>query len=100
MDRTPDSRAQGGAGQGGTVMKRKSFRPQVDAMEARVALSSSGSGSFFTSFFNSIFGKSTTSNSSTVHYTAAQIAKIKAHNAAMQQAREAKLEAFHAAHHQ
>ena len=79
-------------------MKRNSFRPQVDMMESRIALSSSSSGSFFTNFFNSIFGQSTTSHSSTQHLTAAQIAKIKAHNLALKEAQQARLAAFEAAH--
>ena len=46
-------------------------------MESRIALSSS-STSIFTSFFDNLFGKSTTTTSNTPKYTAAQIAKIKA----------------------
>jgi len=76
-------------------MKRKSFRPTIDEMEPRIALSSN---SFFTNFFDSIFGKSSTSTTSTPHYTAAQIAKIKAHKLAVQEAHQEKLAAFQAAH--
>lgn len=81
--------------QKGKLMKRKSFRPMLDVMEPRIALSSSPS--FFTSFLDNLFGQSSTS-SSTPHYTAAQIAKIKANRAAEKLAHEEKLAAFEAAH--
>jgi len=66
-------------------------------MEPRVALSSSGN-SFFTTFFDNLFGKSTNSSSSQPHYTPAQIAQIKAHRLALQEAHQAKVAAFRAAH--
>ena len=69
----------------------------VEGMESRLALSSSSS-SFFTDFFDNLFGKSTTSTSSTPTYTPAQIAKIKANNLARQEAHEAKVAEFKAAH--
>jgi hypothetical protein len=78
-------------------MKRKSFRPTLDVMEPRIALSSSGN-SFFTNFFDNLFGKSTNSSSSTPHYTAAQIAKIKANNLARREAHQEKLAEFRATH--
>jgi hypothetical protein len=78
-------------------MKRKSFRPMLDVMEPRIALSSSGN-SFFTNFFDNLFGKSTNSNSSKPHYTAAQIAKIKAENLARKEAHQEKVAEFRAAH--
>jgi hypothetical protein len=78
-------------------MPRKSFRPVVDGLESRVALSSSGN-SFFTSLFDNLFGKSSNSSSSTPHYTAAQIAKIKAHNLAVKEAHQEKLAEFRATH--
>jgi hypothetical protein len=80
-------------------MRRKSFRPGLEGMESRLALSSS-STSFFTEFFDNLFGKSTNSNSSTTpHYTAAQIAQIKAKHAAQKLAHEERLAEFRAAHH-
>jgi hypothetical protein len=78
-------------------MRRKSFRPVVDLMEPRIALSSS-SNSFFTTFFDNLFGKSTNTTSSTPHYTAAQIAKIKAENLARKEAHQEKVAEFRAAH--
>ena len=78
-------------------MKRKSFRPVLDVMEPRVALSSSGN-SFFTNFFDNLFGQSTNSHSSQPHYTAAQIAKIKANHLAQKEAHQAKVAEFRAAH--
>src|SRR5262249_33971760 len=86
--------APGETGHWGMVMKRKSFQPGFDAMEPRLALSSSN---FFSSFFDSIFAQNN-SNSNTPHYTAAQIAKIKAHRQALREARQERLAAFHAAH--
>jgi hypothetical protein len=80
-----------------SFMKRKAFRPVLDVMEPRVALSSSGN-SFFTNFFDNLFGQSTNHQSSQPHYTAAQIAKIKANRLAQQEAHQEKVAAFHAAH--
>ena len=76
-------------------MRQKSFRPMLEGMEPRLALSSS-STSFFTEFFDNLFGKST--NSTTPHYTAAEIAKIKAKNAAAKAAHQEHLAEVKAAH--
>jgi hypothetical protein len=76
-------------------MKRKSFRPVLDVMEPRVALSGN---SFFTNFFDNLFGQSTNNNNSKPHYTAAQIAKIKAENLARKEAHQQKVAEFRAAH--
>jgi hypothetical protein len=81
-------------------MRRKSFRPMLEGMETRVALSTSSGTSFFTEFFDNLFGKSTTSTSSTPKYTPAEIAKIKAKNAAAKEARLEHLAELKAAHHQ
>jgi hypothetical protein len=78
-------------------MKRKSFRPVVDVMEPRIALSSS-SNSFFTTFFDNLFGQTSTSHSSTPHYTPAQIAKIKAEHLARKEAHQQKVAEFHVTH--
>jgi hypothetical protein len=85
-----------GAGPGESFMKRKSFRPVIDLLESRIALSSNNS--FFTSIFDSLFGQSPSSGSSKPHYTAAQIAKIKANNLARKEAHQEKLAEFRAAH--
>jgi hypothetical protein len=78
-------------------MRRKSFRPVVDVMESRVALSSSTSP--FTSFFDNLLGIVNTGNSNnTHHYTAAQVAHIKAKRAAEKVARQEHLAALNAAH--
>jgi hypothetical protein len=74
-------------------MKRKTFRPQMDTMEPRIALSSN----FFTDFFNSLLGKSNTSTP-TVHH-AAKPAHV--HTTTVQMAmqiRQERLAAWHAAH--
>jgi hypothetical protein len=76
-------------------MKRKSYRPVLDVMEPRIALSGN---SIFTNFFDNLFGQSTNSNSSKPHYTAAQIAKIKAENLAKREAHQEKVAEFRAAH--
>jgi hypothetical protein len=76
-------------------MRRKSFRPTLEGMESRIALSSS-STSFFTEFFDNLFGKTTTSTTPT--YTPAEIAKIKAKNAAARAARQEHLAEVKAAH--
>jgi hypothetical protein len=77
-------------------MRRKSFQPTIEGMETRLALSSSSSTSFFTEFFDNLFGKTTTS--STPQYTPAEIAKIKAKNAALRAARQEHLAEVKAAH--
>jgi hypothetical protein len=79
-------------------MRRKSFRPVLDVMEPRVALSSGGN-SFLTNLFDNLFGKSSNSTHNTPQYTPAQIAQIKAHNLALREARQEKLAEFRAAHH-
>jgi hypothetical protein len=84
-------------GQRESLMKRKSFRPMVDVMEPRIALSGGGN-SFFTNFFDNLFGRSSTSNHSKPHYTPAQIAKIKAENLAKKEAHQEKVAEFRAAH--
>ena len=76
------------------LMKRKSFRPALDPMESRIALSGT---SIFTQFFDNLFGQSTNSTS-TPKYTPAEIAKIKANNLAKKEAHEAKVAEFKAEH--
>jgi hypothetical protein len=78
-------------------MRRKTtFRPAIDKMEPRIALSSSSN--FFSNFFDSIFGNSKNSKSSTAQYTPAQIAHIKAHRQAVHAAHQEKLAEWKAAH--
>src|SRR5262249_14306152 len=90
---TGNLRAAGDEQTGGSPMKRKPFRPMIDTMEPRVALSSSN---FFSTFFDNIFGQTSNSSSSQPHYTPAQIAHIKAHRQALREARQERLAEMHA----
>jgi hypothetical protein len=76
--------------------KRKTFRPVMDTMEARIALSSSN---WLSDFFDSLFGQSTTNDSTDKpKYTPAQIAKAHVRKLAAQEARQERLAQLHEAH--
>ena len=75
-------------------MRRKNFRPEMDAMEPRIALSSGGLFGSLENAFKSILGQSTTTTTTTHRPTAAQIA----HANALKAARKERLAEWHAAH--
>lgn len=75
-------------------MRRKSFRPMLDTMEPRIALS----GGWFSDFFDSLLGKNSNDNDKKPSYTPAQIAKFQAKKQAAHQARMERLAEWHAAH--
>jgi hypothetical protein len=75
-------------------MRRTRFRPEIDTMESRIALSSGGFFGSITDVFKSLLGQSNTPSKTPAKPTPAQIA----HAHAVRLARQEKLAAWHAAH--
>jgi hypothetical protein len=75
-------------------MRRTNFRPEIDRMEPRIALSSGGFFGSLEDAVKSILGQSTSSSSKSDRPTKAQIA----HAQAVKLARQEKLAAWYAAH--
>jgi hypothetical protein len=72
-------------------MRRKTFRPVLDVMEPRIALSG-----WFSDFVDNLFGNSTDDDKP--KYTPAQIDQIKAKREAAREARLERLAEWRAAH--
>ncbi len=74
-------------------MRQKTFRPAMDTMEPRIALSG-----FFGDLFDSLLGRSSDSSDDKPKYTPAQIAKFHAKREAAREARIERLAEWRAAH--